>query len=107
MKTINLKSALVTATVIAFITITSSANAQWRSERDDRDKTFREKIEEKVARERSIKERNDQWERRDVRWDHRDVKYNNGRYNRRNPYYRHDCDRKYWKKHHKHHHKHH
>jgi hypothetical protein len=100
MKTINLKSAFVTATVIAFLTLTSNvANAQWKSDRDDRDKTLREKIEEKLERERRSKEDN-RWDRRDDnrydrrddnRYDRRDVKYNNGRFNKNNRYDRNDC----------------
>jgi len=92
MKTINLKSAFVTATVIAFLTLTSNvASAQWKADRDDRDKTFREKIEDKLERERRAKEAV-RWDRRDDdRWERRDVKYNNGRFNKRNRYDRNDC----------------
>jgi Ni/Co efflux regulator RcnB len=92
MKTINLKSAFVTATVIAFLSLSSaSANAQWKSERDD--KTFREKIEEKLERERRNKQADDRVAERNDRYERKDVKYNNGRFNKSNRYDRNDCCR--------------
>ena len=92
MKTINLKSAFVTASVIAFLSLSSaSANAQWKSERDD--KTFREKIEEKLERERRNKQADDRVAERNDRYERKDVKYNNGRFNKSSRYDRNDCCR--------------
>jgi len=87
MKTINLKSAFVTASVIALLSLSSSANAQWYAKNTaNNDKSFRERIEDKLDKEQREN-------RRDVRWgyDRRDVKYNNGRFNKRNRYERNDC----------------
>jgi len=89
MKTINLKSAFVTASVIALLSFSSSANAQWYAKNtDNNDKSFREKIEDKLDKEQRENRRDVRW---DPRYDRRDVKYNNGRFIKRNRYERNDC----------------
>jgi len=90
MKTISAKTAFITASVIAFLTLgTSTAQAQWKSDRNSNDRSFRERIEDKLDRERD--------NRRDERWDsndRRDEEFNNSRWFGRNRRFdRDDCCR--------------
>lgn len=82
MKTVRFGT-LISASLLVLASFSStSASAQWRDDRRYDERTMREKIEDKIARERAAREarerrenRNERYERRDDRRDRRDDRW--------------------------------
>lgn len=71
MKTVRFGT-LISASLLVLASFSSgTANAQWRDDRRYDDRTMREKIEDKIAREREAREARERRENRDRRYDRR------------------------------------